>query len=110
VRHVSIEYPLEYPALLGYEFSRAVLEKIMAMLIKQTKACGVRYKAVIKLNARIVKTKTFKTKTAANTWTKQAEGNLDYLDALGLPGASITIKELARTSSYRNVMLNSQIG
>jgi hypothetical protein len=68
----------------------------LTAILKQTKAFGVRYKAVIKLNGRIVKTKTFKTKTAVSTWAKQAEGNLDYLDALGLPGASITVEELAK--------------
>lgn len=68
----------------------------MATILKQTKASGVRYKAVIKLHGRIVKTKTFKTKNAACTWAKQTEGNLAYLDALGLPGASITVEELAK--------------
>ena len=52
------------------------------------------YKAVLKRNGHILKTRTFKTKTLARAWIQRVEGDRDLLDAFGSDGASMTLDTL----------------
>jgi len=56
---------------------------------------SISYKAIIKQHGRVLKTKTFKTKTAARTWTKRIEADQEQLEAYGLLGNNMTFTELA---------------
>lgn len=67
----------------------------MATLAKITTANGVKYKAIIRKDGRILKTKTFIRKTDARIWAKRIEADHESMSALGSPGASITLFQLA---------------
>lgn len=66
----------------------------MATITKLQRSSGVRFKAIIRKGGRVLKTKTFATKTAARTWARRIEGDDDLVRALGSPGASITLRQL----------------
>ncbi len=61
--------------------------------ITKTKAGS--FKAIIRKNNRVIKTKTFRLKKDARTWSKRIEGDRDAMAAFGSPGASITFNQLA---------------
>jgi len=53
-----------------------------------------KYKATIRKNGRIVKTKTFKTKTLAKRWALTIESDNEAVEAFKLPGARIKLSSL----------------
>jgi hypothetical protein len=55
-----------------------------------------KFKAIVKADGKILKTKTFLKKSYARQWAKRIESDQEALYALGLPGTRITVKELAR--------------
>ena len=60
-----------------------------------TKTKAGTFKAIIRKNNRIIKTKTFRLKKDARTWSKRIEGDRDAMMAFGSPGASIQFNQLA---------------
>jgi integrase len=67
----------------------------MATIAKIKGKTNTSYKAIIKQHGRILKTKTFKTKTAAHAWAKRIEADQEQLEAYGLLGNNMTFAELA---------------
>jgi len=67
----------------------------MPTIAKVPTKSGVRWKAIIKRQGRILTTKTFRTKTNAREWAKRIESDLELVRALGLPGAALTLEQLA---------------
>lgn len=63
--------------------------------MKIQRRSGVRYKALIKREGRVMKSRTFDTKTHAREWAKRNEADRELLDAFGMPGASMTLSECA---------------
>lgn len=55
-----------------------------------------KFKAIIKKDGKILKTKTFTKKSLARVWAKRMEADQEALYALGLSGTKITLKELAK--------------
>ena len=53
------------------------------------------FKAIIRKNGRVIKTKTFRLKKDARTWSKRIEGDRDAMAAFGSPGAVIAFNTLA---------------
>ena len=53
------------------------------------------FKAIIRKNSRVIKTKAFRLKKDARTWSKRIEGDRDAMAAFGSPGAAITFNTLA---------------
>lgn len=68
----------------------------MATIARIQRANSVTYRAVIKLNGSVLKTKCFKTKTAARQWARRVECDAQMMEALGERGARITLAEVAR--------------
>ena len=60
-----------------------------------TKTKAGTFKAIIRKNNRVIKTKTFRLKKDACTWSKRIEGDRDAMMAFGSPGASIQFNQLA---------------
>ena len=60
-----------------------------------TKTKAGTFKAIIRKNNRIIKTKTFRLKKDARTWSKRIEGDRDAMMTFGSPGASIQFNQLA---------------
>lgn len=56
----------------------------------------VAYKAIIKRNGKILKTKRFKRKGVARIWTERIEADVEMMEALDSPGANITCYELCQ--------------
>ena len=56
---------------------------------------GKSYKAIIKQGDRVLKTKTFRTKTLAKQWVKAIEADRANVRALGLKGAKMSFNQLA---------------
>lgn len=72
-----------------------------------------KFKAIIRKDGRILKTKTFQKKSNARTWAKRIEADQEALYALGLTGTKITLKKLAREYRDGNSLLEllvKQIG
>ena len=72
-----------------------------------------KYKAIVKKNGKILKTKTFSKKSLARTWAKRIETDQELLTALGVSGSKLTVKELAkeyRDGNTRLEWLVNQIG
>jgi len=67
----------------------------MATIAKIQGKTNTSYKAIIKQHGRILKTKTFKTKTAARAWAKRIEADQEQMEAYGLLGNNMTFSELA---------------
>jgi integrase len=67
----------------------------MATISKLDKKSGTRYKAIIRKDGRIVKTKTFTRKRDAKLWAQRIESDQETLTALGSPGAAIKVENLA---------------
>lgn len=67
----------------------------MPTIAKIPRAKGVVWKAIIKRRGQILKTRTFKTKTAARDWARRIESDAELADALDDPGRRITLQELA---------------
>jgi hypothetical protein len=53
------------------------------------------FKAIIRKNGRVIKTKTFRLKKDARTWSKRIEGDRDAMAAFGSPGVVIAFNTLA---------------
>jgi integrase len=69
----------------------------MATIAKvQSATKGVRYKAIVRRNGVILKTKTFATKTNARTWARRIENDAEAIEALDREGARLTFEALAR--------------
>lgn len=66
----------------------------MATIAKIQKSSGIRYKAIIKHDGRILKTKTFTRKTDAKAWAKGVEADQERLEALDTAGAVMTLATL----------------
>ena len=60
-----------------------------------TKTKAGTFKAIIRKNSKVIKTKTFRLKKDARTWSKRIEGDRDAMTAFGSPGASIQFNQLA---------------
>ena len=60
-----------------------------------TKTPAGTFKAIIRKNNRVIKTKTFRLKKDARTWSKRIEGDRDAMTAYGSPGAGIKFTQLA---------------
>jgi hypothetical protein len=56
----------------------------------------VAYKVIIKRGGKILITKRFKLKSAARVFVKRIEADLEMMEALGSPGASIIFLELCQ--------------
>lgn len=66
----------------------------MPTITKLDKPCGIRFKAIIRQRGRILKTKTFTRKADARIWAKRIEADIEMMEALGSPGASLILSEL----------------
>lgn len=60
-----------------------------------TKTRAGTYKAIIRRNNKILKTKTFKLKKHARDWAKKVEGDADLIKLYGSAGALVTFHQLA---------------
>ncbi len=58
----------------------------MATLAKVKRAKGFAYQAKVKRRGRVVKSKTFRTKTAAREWARRVESDAELELALQDPG------------------------
>ncbi len=67
----------------------------MATLAKIPRKGGFSWKAIVKRRGRIVKTKTFRSKSMAREWARQIEGDLQKVDAFDDPGHRYTVSNLA---------------
>jgi integrase len=67
----------------------------MATIARIARQGGTVYKAIVKRDGRILKTKTFARKTDAKDWARRLEADRQRLEALGSPGASLTFAQLA---------------
>jgi hypothetical protein len=76
-------------------FLRVLSEVNMATIARIQRKTNTSYKAIIKQHGRILKTKTFKKKTAARAWAKRIEADKERLEAYELRGNSMTFAELA---------------
>ena len=56
-----------------------------------TKTKSGTFKAILRKNNRVIKTKTFKLKKDARTWSKRIEGDQQAMAAFGSMGATITL-------------------
>ena len=68
----------------------------MATISKTQRAQSVTYRAIVKRNGVVVKTKCFKTKTAARMWAKRIESDAEFMEALGEKGARLPLSEVAQ--------------
>ena len=66
----------------------------MATIAKVKRAKGFAYQAKIKRRGRILKTQTFKTKTAAREWARRYEAGVELDLALGDPGRRTRFDDL----------------
>jgi len=64
----------------------------MASIVKTPSG---KFKAIIRKNGRLLKTKTFSRKTDAKAWAVRIEGDREMLAAYGIGGASMPFRELA---------------
>ena len=67
----------------------------MATIAKVPRKKGVVWKVVLKRRGKVLKTKTFKSKTAARAWARRIEADAEWAEALADPGRRITFNELA---------------
>ena len=67
----------------------------MATIIRIERKSGARFKAIIKYRGRILKTKTFQSKTKAMLWSKRIEGDQEMIEALSMRGAALSFRTLA---------------
>ena len=58
----------------------------MATITRIERKSGARFKAIIKHRGRILKTKTFQSKTKAMLWSKRIEGDQEMIEALSMRG------------------------
>ena len=72
----------------------------MATLAKVKRAKGFAYQAKIKRRGRVVKSKTFRTKTAAREWARRYEADCELERALNDPGRRVRFEELS--AAYRD--------
>ena len=72
----------------------------MPTIAKVPRIRGYAWKAIVKRDGLILKTKTFKTKTAARAWARRIEADSEMMDALGEVGARLTLDELGE--EYQN--------
>ena len=66
----------------------------MATIARIKRKTGVSYQAKIKRRGRVIKTKTFRTKTAAREWARKFESDVELEAALNDPGRRIRFEEL----------------
>ncbi|MEM7002835.1 MAG: site-specific integrase, partial [Pseudomonadota bacterium] len=66
----------------------------MATIARLKRKTGVSYQAKIKRRGRIIKTKTFRTKTAAREWARKFESDVELEAALNDPGRRTRFEEL----------------
>ena len=66
----------------------------MTTIARVPRSKGVSWKAIIKQRGRVLRTKTFRTKTAARDWSRRIEAELERADALDNPGHRIRFSEL----------------
>lgn len=66
----------------------------MATIARIKRQHGVSYQAKIKRRGRVLKTKTFRTKTAAREWSRKFESDVELEAALNDPGRRIRFGEL----------------
>ncbi len=66
----------------------------MATIARIKRKTGVSYQAKIKRRGRIIKTKTFRTKTAAREWARKFESDVELEAALNDPGRRTRFEEL----------------
>ena len=66
----------------------------MATITRVPRAHGHAYQARIKRRGRILKTKTFRTKTAAREWARRLEADLELATATGDPGQRLRFRDL----------------
>ena len=66
----------------------------MSTIAKVKRANGSAYQARVKSRGRLIKTKTFRTKTAARDWARRYEADLDLDSALADPGRRTRFDEL----------------
>ena len=64
-------------------------------MVTITKTSAGTFKAIIRNKNRVIKTKTFRLKKDARTWSKSIEGDRDAMTAYGSPGAAIKFTQLA---------------
>ena len=67
----------------------------MATIVKLEGKNGIRYKAIIRPQNKVIKTKTFSRKTDAREWARKIEANLDKVNVHDSLGAAITFNELS---------------
>lgn len=60
-----------------------------------TKTKAGTFKAIIRKNQRVIKTKTFKLKKKARQWAQKIEGDSDLIALYGNDGAMMTFSSLA---------------
>jgi hypothetical protein len=66
----------------------------MTAIAKLEGLSGTRYKAIIRRGGRVLKTKIFRPRRSATSWARQVEADHELIEALGCPGAGITLTEL----------------
>jgi len=75
---------------------------------------GYAWKATIKKKGRILKSKTFSSISNAKTWALKLESNLEKMEALGSPGANITLSKLADEymlkHTGKDISVDSKVG
>ena len=68
----------------------------MATITKIQRQSGVRYKVLIKArDGRVLKCKTFSTKSNARQWAKRIEGDRELMQVFGMKGSRMTLRECA---------------
>ncbi len=67
----------------------------MATIAKIPRANGVVYKAIIRKDGRVLKTKTFNRKTDAKLWAQGIESDNQHMEALRTEGARMILDNLA---------------
>ena len=81
-----------------------------------TKTKAGTFKAIIRKNQRVIKTKTFKLKKNARQWAKKIEGDSDLIALYGSDGAMMTFSSLADeyekwwSARHNTKGLNSRLG
>jgi hypothetical protein len=73
----------------------------MAAIAKVKRAKGFAYQAKIKRRGRVIKTKTFRTKTAAREWARRIESDIELEIALQDPGRRVRLSEGRRHAAIR---------
>ncbi len=81
-----------------------------------TKTKAGTFKAIIRKNQRVIKTKTFKLKKNARQWAQKIEGDADLIALYGSDGATVTFTALADeydkwwSPNHNSKGLNARLG